>query len=97
MGLLHSAIAMAQASYDGKYLHEDIFEMASAYLYHVVQNDPFIDGNKRTGAACAIVFLAINDVQIDNDQEGLVELTLSVAAGQTGKAEIAEFFRNRVL
>ena len=96
-GLLHSAIAMPQASYDGEYLHKDIFEMASAYLYHVVQNHPFIDGNKRTGAACAIVFLAMNDIQIDNDQEGLVELTLSVAAGQTGKAEIAEFFRSRVL
>ncbi len=94
-GLLHSAIAMAQASYDGEYLHDDIFEMAAAYLYHIVQNHPFTDGNKRTGAACAIVFLAMNDIRIDNDQEGLVILTLSVAAGKTGKAEIADFFRRR--
>ncbi len=94
IGLLHSAIAMPQASYDGESLHTDIYEMAAAYLYHLVQNHPFLDGNKRTGAASAIVFLAINDVQIDNDEDGLVALTLSVATGQVGKSEIAEFFRS---
>ena len=94
VGLLLSAIAMPQAAYDGEYLHSDIFEMAAAYLYHIVQNHSFLDGNKRTGAAAAIVFLAMNDIQIDNDEEGLVELTLSVATGQAGKAEIAEFFRS---
>lgn len=95
MGLLQSAIAMPQAAYDGERLHSDIFEMAAAYLYHVVQNHPFLDGNKRTGAALAIVFLAINDIEIDNDEDGLVELTLSVATGKSGKTEIAEFFRSR--
>ncbi|MBN1909012.1 MAG: type II toxin-antitoxin system death-on-curing family toxin [Pirellulales bacterium] len=93
-GLLQSAVAMPQASYSGKYLHADIFEMAAAYLYHVVQNHPFLDGNKRTGAASAIVFLALNDVEIDNDEQGLVDLTLAVATGQAGKPEIAEFFRS---
>jgi len=94
VGLLQSALAMAQASYGGEYLHHDIFEMAAAYLYHIVQNHPFLDGNKRTGAASAIVFLAINDVEIDNDEQGLIDLTLSVATGQAGKTEIAEFFRS---
>ena len=93
VGLLQSAIAMPQASYDGEFLHGDIFEMAAAYLYHITQNHPFLDGNKRAGAAASIVFLAINDIQIDNDEEGLVALTLSVATGQAGKNQIAEFFR----
>lgn len=97
VGLLHSAIAMPQAAYGGHYLHSDLFEMAAAYLYHIVQNHPFLDGNKRTGAATALVFLAINGVQIDNDEEGLVELTLSVATGQSGKSQIGEFFRTRVM
>lgn len=94
VGLLHSAIAMPQTAYGGRYMHGDIFEMAAAYLYHIVQNHAFFDGNKRTSAAAAIVFLAINDIQINNNEEGLVELTLSTATGQTGKAEIAEFFRS---
>lgn len=96
IGLLQSAIAMPQMAYGGEYLHNDIFEMAAAYLYHIVQNHPFLDGNKRTGAAAAIVFLAMNDIQIHNDEAGLVEVTLSVATGQVGKAEIAQFFRNNV-
>ena len=96
VGLLHSAIAMPQAAYGGEYMHGDIFEMAAAYLYHIVQNHPFLDGNKRTGAASAIVFLAMNDIQIDNDEKGLVQLTLSVATGQIGKTEAAEFFRSHV-
>ncbi len=93
VGLLQSAISMPQASFGGDYLHADIFEMAAAYLFHIVQNHPFLDGNKRTGAAAAIVFLAMNDIPIDNDEQGLIDLTLSVATGQSGKAEIAAFFR----
>ncbi len=93
IGLLQSAIAMPQSTYDANYLHTDIFEMASAYLFHIVRNHPFLDGNKRTGAAAAIVFLAMNDIQIDNDEQGLVDLTLSVVSGQAGKPEITEFFR----
>jgi death-on-curing protein len=97
MGLLHSAIAMPRASFGGQLLHTDVFEMAAAYLFHVVQNHPLIDGNKRTGAACAIIFLAVNDVQVENDEDGLVELTLAVAEGKMGKPEIADFFRRRVM
>jgi death-on-curing protein len=69
--------------------------MAAAYLFHIVQNHPFVDGNKRTGAAAAIIFLDMNGVEIAADEEGLVDLTLRVATGQTGKQEIADFFRSR--
>ncbi len=96
IGLLHSAIAMPQASFGGEPLHKDLFETAAAYLYHIVQNHPFVDGNKRTGAAAAIIFLAMNDVEIEADEEGLVNLTLAVARGEAGKSEIAEFLRQRV-
>lgn len=95
VGLLQSAVAIPQMAYGGEYLHADVFEMAAAYLYHIVQNHPFLDGNKRTGAAAAIVFLAMNGVQIEADEDGLVALTLSVARGESGKPEIAEFFRAR--
>jgi death-on-curing protein len=81
--------------FGGKYLHTDLFEMAAAYLFHLVQNHPFIDGNKRVGAAAAIVFLALNDVVLEADEDGLVELTLSVARGEAGKQQIADYFRER--
>lgn len=94
-GQLISALAMPQASFGGELLHKDLFEMAAAYLYHIVQNYPFVDGNKRTGAAAALVFLAMNDVSIEADEEGLVDLTLAVARGESGKTEIAKFLRQR--
>ncbi len=49
-GLLESAVAMPQAGFGEQYLHADVFEMAAAYLFHIVRNHPFVDGNKRTGA-----------------------------------------------
>lgn len=97
VGLLHSAIAMPQASFGGEFLQKDLFEMAAAYLYHIVQNHPFWDGNKRTGAAAAIIFLAMNGVELEADEDGLVALTLAVAEGRAGKQQIAGFLRMQAL
>ena len=58
--LLSSALAMPESSYSGAFLHEDIFQMASAYLFHICQNHPFIDGNKRVALASCLVFLDLN-------------------------------------
>jgi death on curing protein len=59
-GALESAVATPQATFGGEYLHTTIPEMASAYLFHLAQNHPFIDGNKRVGANAAIAFLLMN-------------------------------------
>ncbi|MBL4702744.1 MAG: type II toxin-antitoxin system death-on-curing family toxin [Phycisphaeraceae bacterium] len=91
-GLLDSAIAQPKAMFSQQYLHDEPFGMAAAYLYHIVENHPFFDGNKRTGAASAIVFLDINGIQIDNNEQGLVDLTLSVATGRAVKLDVANFF-----
>ncbi len=93
-GLLHSAIAMPQASFGGQFLHSDLFEMAAAYLFHIVRNHPFLDGNKRTGAGAAIIFLALNDVRVRGEEEALVEMTLRVASGRADKEQIADLLRS---
>jgi len=92
--LLESAVAMPQAGFGGQYLHQDIFEMAAAYLFHIVQNHPFLDGNKRAGAASALVFLTMNDIDLRPDEEGLYSITLAAAEGKAQKPEIAKFFRS---
>ena len=94
IGLLESAIAQPEASFGGQYLHADIFEMAAAYLYHLVMNHPFIDGNKRVGLEAALIFLEINDKSLIANDDELVDLVLKTTAGQIGKREIAEFFRS---
>jgi death-on-curing protein len=59
MNLLSSALAMPQASFEGTFLHPTLFDMAAAYAYHLSQNHPFVDGNKRTGLAASLVFLEL--------------------------------------
>jgi death-on-curing protein len=92
-GLLESALAMPQATFGGEYLHADLFEMAAAYLYHVVLDHPFVDGNKRVGLHAAYVFLRLNGRDIVVDAAALYDLVIGVAEGRTDKATIAETFR----
>ena len=92
-GLLESAVAMPAAAFGGQYLHTDLCEMAAAYLFHIVQNHPFIDGNKRAGAVAADVFLALNDTTLIAREDDYAELVLAVARGDSSKSAAAEFFR----
>lgn len=91
--LLESALAMPQAGMDGAYLHPDIFAMAAAYLYHLVMNHPFVDGNKRIGLAAAYVFLGMNGYDLECDPDMLADMVLEVARGNTGKDGIIVFLR----
>ena len=91
---LRSAIAQPKETFGGKYLHGDVFEMAAAYLFHLVPNHPFIDGNKRIGLEAALVFLELNGTTVDAHDEHLVELVPGVAQSQINKPQIAEFFRS---
>jgi len=97
LGLLQSALAQPQATFGGQFLHSDLFEMAAAYLFHLVQNHPFIDGNKRVGTVAAIVFLRINDQGLKITNNELESLVLSVARSETEKTAIATFFREHAV
>jgi death-on-curing protein len=93
LGLLQSAMAMPTAGFGGRYLHADLLEMAAAYLFHITQNHPFVDGNKRTGAVASLVFLSLNEIDIEADEEEFERTVLGVAQGKIDKASVAEFFR----
>ena len=92
-GLLASAVDMPRASFEGERLHADLFEMAAAYLYHIVQNHPFVDGNKRTGTAAALVFLDLNGIDVNVGDDELVAIVLAVAQGRGDKKAVAAFLR----
>ena len=93
--LLKSAVAMPAAGVHGVYFHTDIYEMAAAYLFHIVRNHPFVDGNKRTGAVASIVFLMMNGIDIDVDEDRFADIVLSVAEGTIDKSAVARFFRKQ--
>lgn len=92
-GLLESALAQAQATFDGQYLHDDLFSMAAAYLFHLAQDHPFVDGNKRTALLAALVFLDLNGISLLHRSEELYDLTMGVAQGLVTKATAAETLR----
>lgn len=96
LALLESAVAVAKASYGGAYLHGTLAEMAAAYLFHIAQNHPFLDGNKRTAAAAAFMFLYLNDRLLTCSEDELVEMTVGVASGETTKAELAVFLSDHI-
>jgi death on curing protein len=96
-GMLQSAIAMPAAGVHGQFLHTDLFEMAAAYLFHIVQNHPFVDGNKRVGAVAAYVFLALNKMRLTARQSSYADLVFSVVRGETPKSEVAAFFRSNTV
>lgn len=93
MGLLVSAIEMPKATMFGEYLHESIFDKASAYLFHIVCNHAFVDGNKRTGAAAALIFLFQNAYKVKFDMREFEEMVCKVAKGELSKEEISKFLK----
>jgi death-on-curing protein len=96
-GLLLSALAMPQAGFGDQYAHADLFEMAAAYLFHIVKNHPFIDGNKRCGAVAARVFLLLNGIDVTLPEDAAYDLVIATAEGRATKAEIAAAFRENSL
>ncbi|HEV3168336.1 MAG TPA: type II toxin-antitoxin system death-on-curing family toxin [Isosphaeraceae bacterium] len=91
--LLESALAQPIATFGGEFLHENLFAMGAAYLFHIVKNHPFLDGNKRTGYICALTFLAINGVTIDQPNPLLYDATMSVAEGRLDKSGLEALLR----
>jgi death on curing protein len=95
-GPLESALAAPQASFDGAYLHPSVPEMAAAYLFHLVKNHPFLDGNKRTGLAAALAFLGLNGLWLEADPGAVADLVIALASGKADKAEVAVFLKTHL-
>jgi death-on-curing protein len=92
LGALQSALAMPRATFDDLRLHETVPEMAAAYLFHISQNHPLVDGNKRVALATALVFLWLNGFAVRASEDAVVDLAIGVASRRVTKAEAAVFF-----
>lgn len=92
-GVLRSALATPEATFDGVYLHTDEFMMAAAYAFHIAEGQPFVDGNKRTGLNAALVFLEVNGWSVDDPQEELYDAIIGLATGAYTKSSLAEVLR----
>src|SRR3990172_8386367 len=96
MNLLSSAVAMPYASFSGRFIHSDLYEMAGAYAFHISQNHPFVNGNKRTALAAALVFLEMNGVTIRDPGWKLYDVMVNLASGSLSKTGFAEVMRSLI-
>lgn len=91
INLLMSAVETPKSRMFGQDLHPTIYDKAAAYLYHIVCNHPFNDGNKRTGFGAALLFLKANSISIKFNKKKYENLVVEVAKGVITKEEIAHF------
>src|SRR4051812_5211990 len=85
-GLLESAIGMPQASFGGEFVHHGLYEMAAAYAFHIAENQPFVDGNKRTALSAALVFLDWHGIEVVELDEELYRAMIQLAERKLDKA-----------
>ena len=95
-GLMHAAIAMPRQAFGGELLHPDLPSMAAAYHFHIAQNHPFIDGNKRVSVASAMLFLHANRCKVNATEDELYDITIRVATGDIHKGELTNWWRERI-
>ena len=81
IGLLKAAIARPQSTFDGDDLYPDLISKASALVHSLIENHPFVDGNKRVGITSVGLFLEANGFWLTAKSEKLEEFTLEVAKG----------------
>ena len=89
IGLLESAVARPKATFDDQELYPDIFEKTAALMESLVNNHPFMDGNKRTGIACAVLFLRQNEIAFNAKNSEIEKFTLQVAKSELDAGDVA--------
>lgn len=90
LGYLESAVMQPKQSAFDQELHPTIEAKAAAYMFHLSQNHPFPDGNKRTALVATQTFLDINGKDLNLTNERAVQLVTQVAAGEISKEQLAK-------
>ena len=88
--------ALAQTMHEFYYREADLFQIAAAYAYHIAENQPFIDGNKRTGLLSALNFLAANGIDANEPVEEFYDAMIALAEKRLDKPGLAAVFRSHL-
>jgi death-on-curing protein len=86
-GLLQSALARPPQHYS--YSSPSMIELAAIYTVAIVNNHPFVDGNKRTGFTAGVVFLELNGFDFRASEEDVIRVVFGLAAGDLDEAGYA--------
>ena len=92
--LLDSSLKSIFQTFDGRKLYPSILDKAAQLCYSLIENHPFLDGNKRIGVHLMLIFLKINGIDLNYTQKELIDFGLKIASGKMKKDEIKEWFGN---
>lgn len=90
-GLLESALAAPFQTFGGEPVYPSLQAKAAQLGFGLIRNHPFVDGNKRIGAQTMLVFLAVNGIELRYEQQELIDIVLSVAAGQIDRQGLLQW------
>jgi death-on-curing protein len=97
LGALESALAQPQMTFDGQELYPTVIEKASALGFSLINNHPFIDGNKRVGHAAMEVFLVLNGYEIAASVDEQERIILDIASSTLGREHLTDWLHSHVL
>ena len=89
--LFDSALKTPFQTFGGNNLYPNILDKASQLCYSLIENHPFVDGNKRIGVHLMLLFLKLNNIEVNYSQQELVDFGLDIASGKMSKNDIKEW------
>ena len=96
-GALESAVAQPEASFGGEDLYPDLASKAGALGHSLIQNHPFVDGNKRIGHAAIEVFLLLNGHEFDASVDDQEKIIIDVASGKVSRIELSKWISKHMI
>ena len=97
LGALESAVAQPRLTFGGAELYADIAAKAAALCFSLIQNHPFVDGNKRVGHAAMETFLVLNGFEIAAALDEQERVMLAVASGNVSRDGLAAWIREHIV
>ena len=94
-GLLSSALARPQNQV--AYGKPSVFNLAAAYAFGVIQNHPFVDGNKRAGFLAAYVFIDLNGLELVASEAEAVSAVMALATGEMDESGFSDWLKDNSL
>lgn len=96
-GLLDSALNAPFQTFADAELYPTILEKAARLGYSLIKNHAFVDGNKRIGTHGMLVFLALNHIEVEYEDDELIQIILGIAAGEIDDQQLLVWLQKHII
>ena len=96
LAALESAVAQPRMTFEEKDLYPTIEHKAGALAFFIIQNHPFLDGNKRCGHAAMETFLVLNSKEIEAPVDEVEKIILEMASGKFSLKDFVDWLAGHI-